>query len=281
VKRISRVLLKLFARFARPYLGTYGLLRTAKVFNRSALVYDPGDERILVLAPHMDDEVIGCGGTLARHVACGADVTVIFLTDGRQGGAVAQPVRALESPDLGGTRKQEARSALRELGVDKIVFFDAADGTLMDTVAGLAHKLREQLQELKPSIVYLPFFLEEHPDHRAASQLLLGAMDGVDLTFQCFGYEVWTPLFPNCFVNIDDTIERKRRSLDHYQSQLAEADYMHTAVGLNAYRSGALLGGTCRFAEAFCALPVADYLDLYAAYLVGAKHGGPTLMTPS
>jgi hypothetical protein len=46
---------------------------------------------------------------------------------------------------------------------------------------------------------------------------------------------------------------------------------MHTAIGLNAYRSGALLGGTCRFAEAFCALAVADYLELYADYLAGAK----------
>ena len=162
---------------------------------------------------------------------------------------------------------------MRELGVDKIVFFDAADGTLMEAVDGLASKLREQLQELKPSIVYLPFFLEEHPDHRAASQLLLGAMNGVELKFQCFGYEVWTPLFPNCFVNIDDTIEKKRRSLNHYQSQLAEADYMHTAIGLNAYRSGALLGGTCRFAEAYCALPVGDYLELYTAYGVGGPPG--------
>ena len=273
MKRVSKVLLRLFVRIARPYLATYGLLQTAKIFNKSALVYEPGDEKILVLAPHMDDEVIGCGGTVARHVARGADVTVIFLTDGRQGGAVVQPGDAPEPLDIVATRKNEARRALEELGVYRIVFFDAADSTLMEAVAGLAHKLREQLQGFKPSIVYLPFFLEEHPDHRAASQLLLGAMDGVDLTFQCFGYEVWTPLFPNCFVNIDDTIEKKRRSLNHYQSQLAEADYMHTAIGLNAYRSGALLGGTCRFAEAFCALPVSDYLELYEAYLAGAKHG--------
>jgi LmbE family N-acetylglucosaminyl deacetylase len=281
VKHISRALLRLLVRFARPYLGTYGLLRTAKVFNRSALVYDPGDEKVLVLAPHMDDEVIGCGGTLARHVARGADVTVIFLTDGRGGGAVARPAGALESPDLRGTRKLEARSALRELGVDKIVFFDAADGKLMEAVGGLAQKLREQLQELRPSIVYLPFFLEEHPDHRAASHLLLSAMSGADLAFQCIGYEVWTPLFPNCFVNIDDTIEKKKRSLNHYQSQLAEADYMHTAIGLNAYRSGALLGGTCRFAEAFCALPVGDYLELYTAYAAGAKQNQPKGTAPN
>jgi LmbE family N-acetylglucosaminyl deacetylase len=255
-------------------------LQTAKIFNKSALVFEPGSERILVLAPHMDDEVIGCGGTLALHGSRGGDVTVTFLTDGRQGGAVAQLGGTLDPADIVTTRKHEARKALGELGIDRIVFFDAPDGALGEQVPRLAGKLREQLQRLRPSIVYLPFFLEEHPDHRAASQLLLSAMNGVDLAFQCFGYEVWTPLFPNCFVKIDDTIEKKKRSLNHYQSQLAEADYVHTAIGLNAYRSGALLGGTCRFAEAFCALPVADYLEFFAAYLADGQHNHPGPVAP-
>ncbi len=260
MKRVVRTLLKFLARAARPHLKAVGLLQTAKVFNRSALVWTPGGEKVLVLAPHMDDEVIGCGGTLARHVAAGADVTVIFLTDGRQGG---QP--AAQS-SLGATRKREAEQALRALGVNKLVFFDAPDGALTEQAAGLGGRLKEVLRELKPELVYLPFFLEEHPDHRAASPLLAGAVQDLKIDFGCMGYEVWTPLFPNCFVNIDETLELKKRSLMHYQSQLAEADYLHTALGLNAYRSNALLGGTCRFAEAFCALPVADYLALYRSY---------------
>lgn len=251
---------KLLARSARPHLRAIGLLQTSKVFNRSALVWNPGSAKVLVLAPHMDDETIGCGGTLARHVAAGADVTVVFLTDGRQGGQAS-----LES-SLGATRRREAELALRELGVGKLVFFDASDGALTDQASGLAVRLRELLGELRPALLYLPFFLEEHPDHRAASEVLRGAMQGIELDFECLGYEVWTPLFPNCFVNIDETLELKKRSILHYQSQLAEADYLHTALGLNAYRSNAFLGGTCRFAEAFCALPVADYLALYSSY---------------
>jgi len=264
VKKTLKLLLKMFARTARPHLKAYGLLQTAKVFNRSALVWNPGNERILVLAPHMDDESIGCGGTLARHIACGADVTVVFLTDGRQGGA--RPAGSVEGLEIGAIRKGEARRALQELGVHKIEFFEAADDALMQSAAGLASKLRQLLQQVRPALVYLPFFLEEHTDHRAASQLLLDAMKGVDLAFDCYGYEVWTPLFPNCLVRIDDTVETKRRALVHYQSQLAQSDYIHTSLGLNAYRSSAFLGGTCRFAEAFCALPVADYLSLYTSY---------------
>jgi len=261
VKRFVRMLLKVLARTARPHLRAMGLLQTSKVFNRSALVWTPGSEKVLVLAPHMDDEVIGCGGTLARHVAAGADVTVIFLTDGRQGGQT--PAQS----SLGATRKLEAERALRELGVSKLLFFDAADGALTEQAAGVAVRLREVLRELRPELVYLPFFLEEHPDHRAASQVLLAAMqEPPPIDFGCMGYEVWTPLFPNCFVSIDETVERKRRALTHYQSQLSEADYLHTALGLNAYRSNAFLGQTCRFAEAFCALPIAHYLALWRSY---------------
>jgi LmbE family N-acetylglucosaminyl deacetylase len=252
MKSLTGLFLRILSRTARPYLSSYGLLRVKKVFNRSALEWVPSNERLVVLAPHMDDEVIGCGGTLARHVACGADVTIVFLTDGRGGGDAA-------------TRKEESRRALQELGITKIIFLDGEDGRL-GTAPALAAALRAALEAARPEIVYLPFFLEEHPDHRAASALLAEAVGGTRLSFRCHAYEVWTPLFPNCFVRIDATIDAKRRALTHYQSQLAEADYLHTSLGLNAYRSSALLDASCRFAEGFCAVSLAEYLDLFRSY---------------
>jgi N-acetylglucosamine malate deacetylase 1 len=266
MKLIPRSLLKLLSRAARPWLSTQGLLLTAKVYNRSALVWNPERETVLVIAPHMDDEVIGCGGTLARHVAAGASVTVLFLTDGRHGGAVPPGSRPSgdAAPSLAEVRKREASAALLELNVREIAYLDAVDCEVMQT-PGLGARLREHLMRIRPGVVYLPFFLEEHPDHRAASYVLRDAVAGTGLKFRCFGYEVWTPLFPNCFVNIDSTIEIKKKAISHYRSQLSDTDYLHTAIGLNAYRSSALLSN-CRFAEAFCALPVDDYLDLLAAY---------------
>jgi LmbE family N-acetylglucosaminyl deacetylase len=253
MRSLSKLLLRTFARAARPYLKTYGLLQTAKVFNRSALVFEPGAEKVLVLAPHMDDETIGCGGALALHTARGADVTVVFLTDG---GSLIE------------TRKREAQLALSTLGIRRLEFLDAPDGHLESTPA-LTGRLRTILVDGRFDLVYLPFFLEEHPDHRAASRILLDAARGGALRLHCLGYEVWTPLFPNCLVNIDSAAERKREALSHYRSQLAEADYAHTQFGLNAYRSAALLGGSCRYAEAFCALPLEQYRELHDAYFGG------------
>jgi N-acetylglucosamine malate deacetylase 1 len=93
--------------------------------------------------------------------------------------------------------------------------------------------------------------------------VLAQAVTSLRISFLCHGYEVWTPLFPNCLVRIDATVEAKRRALGHYRSQLAEADYLHTALGLNAYRSSALLAGDCRFAEAFAVLPLESYLEAF------------------
>jgi LmbE family N-acetylglucosaminyl deacetylase len=249
MKIATKFLLSKLSKAARPFLRSQGLMRVKKIFNASALEWQPGNERVLVLAPHMDDETIGCGGTLARHIACGAQVTVMFLTDGRLGGGVE-------------TRRQEAQRALQELGVQEIRFGSAMDGNLaVDKQA--AEMLRALLAETAPQIVYLPYFLEEHPDHRAASAVLAQAVSSLQISFLCYGYEVWTPLFPNCLVRIDATIEAKRRALGHYQSQLAEADYLHTALGLNAYRSSALLAGDCRFAEAFAVLPLKAYLEAF------------------
>jgi LmbE family N-acetylglucosaminyl deacetylase len=263
MKTLTQFLLRILSRTARPYLTAHGLLRVAKIFNKSAIEWQPSDERIVVLAPHMDDEVIGCGGTLARHIACGSDVTVVFLTDGRLGGKTTAAGTA--QSDIAAVRKREAQLALAELGVTHSVFLDAEDGRLGAT-PGLGEALRAALAAARPDIVYLPFFLEEHPDHRAVSVLLAEAVNGAGMSFRCHGYEVWTPLFPNCLVRIDATVEAKRRAIAHYQSQLAEADYLHTALGLNAYRSSALADGECRFAEAFYAVSLPQYLELLKAY---------------
>jgi N-acetylglucosamine malate deacetylase 1 len=265
VKTLTRVMLRAMSGAARPYLRAYGMLQTTKVFNRSALVWDPGAERVVVLAPHMDDEVIGCGGTLARHVQSGAQVTVVFLTDGRHGGELrAEDVAA--GMTLPMVRRREASLALAELGISDMRFLDAEDGALSSNTQVIG-VLREMLLQIRPQIVYLPFFMEQHPDHTAASPLLEKAVRGTSLEFLCHSYEVWTPLFPNCFVRIDSTVEAKRRALAHYKSQLADLNYTHTALGLSAYRSNAILDPECRYVEAFCVHTLPQYFGFYRSLL--------------
>jgi len=269
MKGLTRTLLRHFARAARPYLEAQGLMQTSKAFSTSALIWQPGAERVLVLAPHMDDETIGCGGTLVRHVRAGARAHVVFLTDGRAGDGSAPTVstaaRSEVQAQLVGTRRQEARRALAILGVDAISFLDAPDGALAQDRA-VASRLREILAAERPELIYLPHFVEQHPDHVAVSAVLFEALQGLELEPQLLAYEVWTPLFPNCVVKIDEVVELKKRALAEYRSQLAQFDYLHTSLALNAYRSAAFAGHQGLYAEAFCSLGVRDYQRMYAAY---------------
>jgi LmbE family N-acetylglucosaminyl deacetylase len=266
-----KALLRRFARVARPHLRATGLMQTTGIFNRSALVWTPGAERVLVLAPHMDDETIGCGGTLALHARQGASITVVFLTDGSSGGggigALSGAARRQMEDELIHTRRREAKSALTTLGIADMRCLDARDGQLAQSVDSAAANLRPILDEVRPEIVYVPMFVDEHADHRAANRVLLQAVAGSSADFQCAGYEVWTPLFPNCLVDIGATMSVKREALAHYKSQLQDGDYMHASMGLSAYRSIALLGSRNSYAEAFHLCPFATYRSLCVEFL--------------
>jgi LmbE family N-acetylglucosaminyl deacetylase len=266
----TKALLKRLSRAARPYLQSSGLLQVSGVYNRSAMVWRPGAERVLVLAPHMDDETIGCGGTLALHAERGADITVCFLTDGRNGSSQLSTLQGEERErrqrELIDARKREASRALRELGIrNEMICLDAEDGALHAT-PWASDRLGEVLRRLQPELVYVPFFLEEHPDHRAASGVLIDAARERWERFQCVGYEVWTPLFPNSLVRIDATLARKKAALACYETQLADMDYMHAAIGLNAHRSAGLVEARGGYVEAFHITSFDDYRAQYARY---------------
>ena len=253
------------------FAAGWRLRRSLREFVQNSSLYDlpvaqcePGKARVAVLAPHMDDEVLGCGGTIARHVIAGSEVTVIFLTDGRRGGGnlLSKDGTPTDPGKIVTVRKAEAQRAAQVLGIRDIAFLDAEDSRLhFDT--RVADRLRGILDPMRPEIVYLPFFLERHPDHRAASSVLLAATRGSGLHFECRGYEVWTPLFPNRLVRIDETLHLKQQALGCYESQLAVMDYMHSGIGLNAYRAMSFGSPAIRFAEAFHALALDDYRRLY------------------
>lgn len=267
---ITKVMLKRFARAAHPYLENSGFMPAVGVQSRSAIVWEPGAERVLAISPHMDDETIGCGGTLALHVQKGAQVTVAFLTDGCKGSSELANFSGDEltrlQTELAERRKLEARNALDKLGIHKMICIDAEDGALAEC-RWAAQRLRLVLTEIKPQLVYLPFYLEEHPDHRATSDILLEAVEGTDLDFLCVAYEVWTPLYPNCLVRIDRSLKTKREALSEYRTQLADNDYAHTGLGLNAYRAIGLPGNG-GYAEAFYVSTIAEYRELYKRFRI-------------
>ena len=205
-------------------------------------------ERLLVLAPHPDDEVIGCGGLVAQHMAQQRAVRVIVATDG----AEAEPSAA----DRDGYRRQredESRRALAMLGDADVHFLRFADRALDDAVA---QPLREHLLAFRPDLICVPSPVEIHPDHLALSRAFCELVQRdaslfADLAIARVAfYEVSQPLRPNTLVDITDVAERKYRAISAHTSQAAIRDYASYARGLNAYRA-LTLPPQSKFAEGY------------------------------
>lgn len=220
---------------------------------------DFGCGSVLVIAPHMDDEVIGCGGVIQKHVAAGARTTVVYMTDGRRGdpqlyidGASESMIRESEQA-LVLCRKEEAKRSAKILGIHETLFLDRADGEL-EAEADLVGAMAQIIQDRRPQVIYLPSVLDIHHDHWMTNQVFaavarqMTGMKGWNPV--CRQYEVWTPLLPNCVADISDEFGTKMDALRQFASQNKHVDYVHTTQGLNAYRSMLLLHGR-GFAEAF------------------------------
>lgn len=212
---------------------------------------------VLVLAPHPDDDVLGCGGTIKRHRQMGHTVKVVFLTDGALG------ISNLSAHDTANRRKMEAQHALAFLDVptEDLYFMDQPDGGLVPN-APLIETIQSLVAGFKPQLIYLPSFLDQHADHRATNEVLKNVeLNGVLIS----AYEVWTPLIPNRLVDITAVIQDKIRAIEAHKSQLANLDYKTAMLGLNQYRGLMYSKKKIQYAEAFICMPSADYFNLMAA----------------
>src|SRR5262245_49438027 len=206
-------------------------------------------ERLLVLAPHPDDEVIGCGGLVALHLREGRQVRVVVATDGGQAGEPAE-------------RQRESRAALASLGPATVEFLGFPDRHLA-AGADVAAALRKELLELKPDLIAVPGAIEIHPDHLALARAFcdLIAADATlfaDLAVARVAfYEVSHPLRPNALVDITSVAEKKYAAMAMHATQLAFRDYIAYARGLNAYRA-MTLPREVKFAEAYYVMPLPE-----------------------
>lgn len=204
---------------------------------------------VLVIAPHPDDEVIGCGGAVCLHAKDGDRVSAVFLTSGEIG------LRHLPKEKAWGIREREAKQAAKILGIANLHFLRQPDWTLGDHVKEASSLLAPVLEKEKPQIIYLPHPEDGHPDHQAALGILRTALKRIrKLNPQLLAYEIWSPLASHDVVtNITPVMPRKVRALRAHRSQLNDFDYVKGVIGLNQYRGE--IAGKCRFAEVFRSLP--------------------------
>ncbi len=204
----------------------------------------PESGRVLVLAPHIDDDVIGCGGTLARHAESGDEVAALYFADCTD------------------ERIKEAQAAARVIGIGKLEFLDCTSKSKnLDRQKGAGQKLKKLLDEYRPHTVYLPSLFDRHNDHLALNHILANLYRENRYGFTVCAYEVWTPLVPNLVMDISSTFEKKTRALSEYKSQLGANNWVDAAAALNRYR--AVVSGCGQYAEGFMRYSMGKYFELW------------------
>lgn len=217
-----------------------------------AIPYAPSrliGERLLVLAPHPDDEVIGCGGVVAQHLAEGRVVRVVVATDGTAATETGDPV------EYRARRQAETRASLALLGAGATVEFLEFPDRELDS-ARIAPQLAAILLDFRPDLILVPGLVEIHPDHVALARGLCSILQSdaslapaIAVARIAF-YEVGNPLRPNALVDITAEAEAKFEAIAAHRSQMELRDYAAVARGLNAFRAMSL-GPDVRFAEAY------------------------------
>jgi bacillithiol biosynthesis deacetylase BshB1 len=178
---------------------------------------------ILVIAAHPDDAELGCGGTIARHIALGLNVGVVDLTRGELG--------TRGTPE---TRKAEAVEAAKILSLSVRENLALADGYFQNVKEDQL-KLVAAIRKYQPDIVLANAVYDRHPDHGRASELIydscfLAGLNKVETTFEGISQKAWRPrnvyhfiqsqsLPPDFIVDISGYWDTKMAAVKAYKSQ--------------------------------------------------------------
>lgn len=227
--------------------------------------------KILIIVAHPDDEVLGMGGTILKHVKNGDDVTVAYLTTGitsRRSLTYSNTSSyELSNSELSKMKKQiidlrsDAKKALKILRAKKSIFFDFPDNE-MDSIPLLKiiKKVEKLISKEKPDMVYTSHFKDLNVDHRTVFEAVLTACRPFAfsvkeiLCFETLSSTEWTFSYdfqPNYFVNIEKELDSKIKAMKVYKNELRKFPHPRSLenIKISAQRWGTVCG--FKAAEAF------------------------------
>lgn len=213
--------------------------------------------KVLVVAAHPDDEVLGCGGTLIKHAEEGDSVHVLFMTDG------VSARNSTEMEPLRIERENAARAAAAIMKIDSIQFLDFPDNRLdgvdlLDVVQAIENKVNH----FNPHIVYTHHSGDLNIDHRITHQAILTACRPISsrarriMCFEVLSSTEWsakdTSFRPNWYVGIDQYLERKIEALLCYKTEIKSFPHPRSTETIQALAKLRGSASGLPSAEAFC-----------------------------
>ena len=248
--------LNFLARNIKNNLILNRFIYNGKSLHKLRLIDLPQGNNILVLSPHFDDEIFGCGGNLRKHVLNGSKVSIVYLTDSSSGIVnIKDQMKMIE------IRRKESEKACEILGINDFHYLDEVDGDVSGIKKSTVEKFIKIIEDKKPDLIYLPWYSDNHIDHLKANNLLKICYEKYKFNCNICAYEVWTPLRPNILIDVSKEFSIKEKAIKCFKSQLKNVDYLKSIKGLNSYRSMTLSKGK-GFTEAFLYLPIKNYIPL-------------------
>ncbi len=197
---------------------------------------------VLVFSPHPDDDLLGCGGSIIKHIKHGNKIVVVYMTSGESGSL------KYAKEELAKKREEEIQKASSRIGINKNIFLKEEDGYL-SLNKNLLIKTVNLLRSERPDVVYIPHGDDNHHDHRITYQVVKESI--LRAAMPCFQecahepwsvqtvlcYEVWTPLQNIAYVeDITEFMDIKMEALAFHGSQIERRSFHEGIKGLNRYR---------------------------------------------
>lgn len=191
--------------------------------------------KILVFAPHNDDEVLGVGGTIAKYVAEGHDVYVCEVTSGKNRERVSKI-------------KNEALNAHKVLGIAETIFLDlpVIELSIMP-IKELNKAIHDTVSKIRPDIAYIPHKGDMHIDHKMVAESAMVALRPVNspqlkaiYAYETLSETEWNipsvdnTFIPNVFVDISKTIDKKLEAMKCYKTQLLDFPHPRSLKAIEA-----------------------------------------------
>lgn len=191
----------------------------------------PECKKVLILAPHPDDEALGCAGTIALLKEKGVSSTVVFLTDG-------ECLNGAPSAAIAAARREEGRKCSALLGCGDPVFIGLPDGEVGSHIGEGIFRLASIIELKKPDLVFSPSPLDYHRDHLATAKIAIRVLENVRTCRLAF-YEVYSTVRFTHLVDITEVVEKKKEAILNYRTSLygRPEQYVRALLGLNAHRS--------------------------------------------
>jgi LmbE family N-acetylglucosaminyl deacetylase len=195
----------------------------------------PLSGKVLVMAPHADDETLGLGGTLLLHAEQGDPVDVLFLTVGITGNADGR----YEEQEYIRMRREEGKAACSLLGARDTFFWEYPDNYQVteNDLAVIVPRFQELLEKGGYEVVYTPHRAEIHTDHHTSSVIAARAVRLMEKPPALYAYEVWSAMRPEYIVDISGVYPKKLEAAKCYKTQLALNDITRLFTCLNGYRA--------------------------------------------